>query len=167
MTLRLILIRHAKSSWDNPAQDDHDRPLNYRGRRDAPEIGRWLASRGDGPGLALCSTAERTVETLALILPELPVQPPVQHLAQLYHASPSEMLAILQTADAPVVLMVGHNPGIAEFAAMLPALPPPSDELRRYPTGATLVLDMQGDRWADMQPGQASLRDFFIPSRDA
>jgi len=167
MTLRLILIRHAKSDWADPSRDDHERPLNYRGRRDAPEIGRWLASRGDLPGLALCSTAERTVETLALILAELPVQPRVLHLGRLYHASAEEMLAVLKTADAPVLLMIGHNPGIADLAAMLPGQPPQSDDFRRYPTGATLVLDMQGDSWADIQPGQASVRDFFIPSRDA
>lgn len=167
MTLRLILIRHAKSDWSNPGQDDHARPLNYRGRRDAPEIGRWLASRGDVPGLALCSTAMRAAETLALILPELPAPPQVQHSPHLYHASPEVMLMVLKTADAPVVLLVGHNPGIAALAALLPRAAPVTDDFRRYPTGATLVLDMHGDDWARVLPGQASVRDFFIPSRDA
>ena len=67
---------------------------------------------------------------------------------------------VLQSATAPTVMMIGHNPGIAEFAAMLPARPPLSPEFRRYPTAATLVLDFQAASWAEVRSGQGSVLDF-------
>ncbi|UXU73734.1 MULTISPECIES: SixA phosphatase family protein [unclassified Paracoccus (in: a-proteobacteria)] len=158
---RLILTRHAKSSWDDPTQPDHDRPLNDRGRRSARELGDWLASRGYEPEEVLCSTAERTRETWAKVaMAPLEVRPLLRFEAGLYHASPERMLALLHTATAPTVMMIGHNPGIAEFAAMLPARPPMDPEFRRYPTAATLVVDFQADQWSEVQPGQGSVLDF-------
>ncbi|MDF3607904.1 histidine phosphatase family protein [Paracoccus sp. DMF-8] len=158
---RLILTRHAKSSWDNPELTDHDRPLNARGRRSALELGDWLASRGYDPEEVLCSTAQRTRETWEWVSSAiLEVRPNIRFEAGLYHASPEKMLQILQTAAAPTVLMIGHNPGIAEFAAMLPARVPVDPDFRRYPTAATLVIDFQTDKWADVRPGQGSVLDF-------
>lgn len=158
---RLILTRHAKSDWDDPALPDHDRPLNGRGRRSARALGDWLASRGYDPEEVLCSSSKRTHETWDRVAeavfetrPELRVEP------ALYHASPDLMLKILQTAKAPTVMMIGHNPGIAEFAAMLPARPPLDPQFRRYPTAATLVVDFQTDNWADIRAGDGSVRDF-------
>lgn len=158
---RLILTRHAKSSWDDPTQADHDRPLNDRGRRSARELGDWLASRGYEPEEVLCSTALRTRETWegAAAAP-LEVRPLVRYEPGLYHASPEKMLQMLRTASAPTVMLLGHNPGIAEFAAMLPARVPLDPDFRRYPTAATLVVDFQIDRWADLQPGDGSVLDF-------
>ena len=78
----------------------------------------------------------------------------------LYHASPDVMLKVLKRATGETVMMLGHNPGIAEFAASLPARPPMDPEFRSYPTAATLVVDFQIDKWADLQPGQGSVMDF-------
>ena len=158
---RLILTRHAKSSWDDPMQQDHDRPLNERGRRSARELGDWLASRGYEPEEVLCSTAERTRETWerAAAAP-LEVLPKVRYEAGLYHASADQMLTILRSAKSATVMMLGHNPGIADFAAVLPARLPMDPDFRRYPTAATLVVDFQADSWADIMPGQGSVMDF-------
>ena len=158
---RLILTRHAKSSWDDPAQPDHDRPLNDRGRRSARELGDWLASRGHEPEEVLCSTAERTRETWACVaMAPLEVRPPVRYEPGLYQAGPEKMLAILRTATAPTVMMIGHNPGIAELAAMLPARVPLDPDFRRYPTAATLVVDFQIGGWGELRPGEGSVMDF-------
>lgn len=158
---RLILTRHAKSDWGDPALPDHDRPLNDRGRRSARALGDWLASRGYDPEEVLCSSSLRTRQTWDRVaeavfetLPELRIEP------QLYQAEPETMLRILRTASSPTVMMIGHNPGIAAFAQMLPARPPLDPKFRRYPTAATLVVDFQANNWADIQPGQGSVRDF-------
>ncbi|HHW33106.1 MAG TPA: histidine phosphatase family protein [Paracoccus solventivorans] len=158
---RLILTRHAKSDWDDPTVPDHDRPLNARGRRSARALGDWLASRGYDPEEVLCSSSRRTAETwdcaadaVFETLPVLRIEP------ALYHADPATMLRVLQSATAPTVMMIGHNPGIAAFAAMLPAQPPLDPQFRSYPTAATLVVDFQAEDWAEVQPGQGSVRDF-------
>ncbi|MFT4013359.1 MAG: histidine phosphatase family protein [Paracoccus sp. (in: a-proteobacteria)] len=165
---RLILTRHAKSSWDDPAQDDHDRPLNQRGRRSARALGDWLASRGYEPEEVLCSTAKRTRETWERVaLAPLEVRPRLRFEPALYQATAETMLGILRTAHAPTVMMLGHNPGIAQFAAMLPARVPVDPDFRRYPTAATLVVDFQTDDWANVTPGQGSVLDFVrIDGRD-
>ncbi|MRX51451.1 histidine phosphatase family protein [Paracoccus sp. S-4012] len=158
---RLILTRHAKSDWDDPSLPDHDRPLNARGRRSARELGDWLASRGYEPEEVLCSTAARTRETWEEVeRAALAVLPAIRFERSLYHAEPAQMLAILRTATAPTVMMIGHNPGIAAFAAGLPARPPLTSDFRRYPTAATLVVDFQGDDWAAVSPGEGSVMDF-------
>ncbi|MDO5613609.1 MAG: histidine phosphatase family protein [Paracoccus sp. (in: a-proteobacteria)] len=158
---RLILTRHAKSSWDDPAMEDHDRPLNDRGRRSARALGDWLASRGYEPEEVLCSSARRTQETWERVaLAAMEVRPLLRIEKGLYHASPDKMLSILRTATQPTVMMLGHNPGIAEFAAMLPARPPLDPDFRRYPTAATLVVDFQTDNWNDLRPGDGSVMDF-------
>lgn len=158
---RLILTRHAKSSWDDPTMEDHDRPLNDRGRRSARELGDWMASRGYEPEEVLCSTARRTRETWERVAgAPLEVRPVLRLEPGLYHAGPEKMLAMLRTATHPTVMMLGHNPGIAEFAAILPARAPMDPDFRRYPTAATLVVDFQIDDWKDAAPGQGSVMDF-------
>lgn len=162
---RLILTRHAKSSWDDPAMADHSRPLNKRGRRAALELGEWLQSRGYEPDEVLCSTAERTRETWARVAASpVEVVPNVRHLDGLYLASPDVMLAHLRAATGDCVMMIGHNPGIAELASMLPARVPNGPDFRRYPTGATLVVDFEAQSWKDVAPGRGSALDFFVPS---
>lgn len=161
---RLILTRHAKSDWDDPSLPDHDRPLNGRGCRSARALGDWLASRGYDPEEVLCSTARRTVETWEKVAEAVFETRPALRLEKaLYHASPDAMLQILRTATMPTVMMIGHNPGIAEFAAMLPARPPLTPEFRRFPTAATLVVDFHADSWAEVRPGQGSTLDFARP----
>lgn len=160
---RLILTRHAKSSWDDPAMADHDRPLNERGRAAAAELGVWLASRGYVPGEVLCSDALRTRKTWSGLAPALPGTPVLHLKPALYHAGPDVMLAVLRHAAEDCVLMIGHNPGIAEFAGRLVARPPVSAEFGRYPTGATLVCDFGVESWAEVGFGQGVMVDFIVP----
>ncbi|MFN3846220.1 MAG: SixA phosphatase family protein [Paracoccaceae bacterium] len=160
---RLILTRHAKSSWENPLTPDHDRPLNERGKAAAADLGQWLASRSYVPDLVLCSDALRTRKTWSGIAPALPGSPVLELKPALYHAGPEVMLAVLHKVDADTVMMIGHNPGIAEFASRLVAHAPANPDFGRYPTGATLVVDFMVDAWADVGLGQGVVEDFIIP----
>lgn len=162
-SLRLILTRHAKSSWDDPLISDHDRPLNSRGQLAADLIGDWLASRGDIPEEVLCSDAKRTQETWARIAPKLGGRAKLVLKSSLYQAGPDVMLAVLRSATEPSVMMLGHNPGIAEFAERLLARVPVDPEFHRYPSCATLVVTFEAERWADVKLGSGAMLDFMVP----
>ena len=163
MTKRLILTRHAKSSWDDPLTPDHDRPLNDRGKAAAADLGDWLASRGYVPDEVLCSDALRTRKTWSGIAPALPGTPILELKPALYHAGPDVMLAVLRHARADTVMMIGHNPGIAEFAQRLVARAPLNPEFPRYPTGATLVMDFDISDWQSASFATAVVLDFTVP----
>ena len=160
---RLILTRHAKSSWDDPATPDHDRPLNERGRAAAAELGVWLASRGYVPGEVLCSDALRTRRTWSGVAPALPGTPILNLKPALYHAGPDVMLAVLRHAEEDCVMVIGHNPGIAEFAGRLVARQPGHADFSRYPTGATLVCDFSVESWDQAGFGMGTVVDFIVP----
>jgi phosphohistidine phosphatase len=165
--LRLILSRHAKSAWDDPALDDHDRPLNARGLRQARELGDWIASRGYDPEEVLCSSAKRTRETWAGVESAvLHTRPEVHILPRLYGADPVKLLAVLQSAHMPTVMLIAHNPGIAEFASMLLDTRPRDPEFTRYPTSATAVIDFFEDSWGVIGPLKGQLLEFFRPVHD-
>lgn len=160
MIRRLILMRHAKSSWDNPLQSDHDRPLNKRGRRSADALGNWLRGCAYLPDEILCSTAARTCETCdRLRLDDVPTR----YLDRLYMAGPDRMLAALQGATGATVLMLGHNPGIGDFAQSIVAAPPQHDRFADYPTGATLVVAFEDGAWADLRWRAGTTEDFVVP----
>ncbi|MEY4984289.1 MAG: hypothetical protein RIR62_2555 [Pseudomonadota bacterium] len=160
---RLILTRHAKSSWDDPLTPDHDRPLNERGKAAAADLGVWLASRGYVPDEVLCSDALRTRKTWSGIAPALPGTPVLELKPALYHAGPDVMLAVLRHAKGDCVMMIGHNPGIAEFAERLVARAPANADFARYPTGATLVCDFALDGWDQVGWGMGTVDDFIVP----
>ena len=155
---RLILMRHAKSDWSTGGAD-HQRPLNKRGRNSAKALGDWLRAQGLAPDQALCSSATRTRETLALL--DLEVE--TRYEDRLYHAGPVAMLKCLSEAGGDTVIMVGHNPGIAEFADELMATPPRQPRFADYPTGATLVADFEIDDWSELEPGTGTTTGFVIP----
>jgi phosphohistidine phosphatase len=160
---RLILTRHAKSSWDDPLLPDHDRPLNDRGRGAATDLGDWLASRGYLPQEVLCSDALRTRQTWEGIAARLPATPRLVLKPALYLAGPDVMLAVLRHATADTVMMIGHNPGIADFAARLVPRPPRHEAFARYPTGATLVAEFGVASWDEAGFGAGSVSDFVVP----
>ncbi|MCB6180030.1 histidine phosphatase family protein [Rhodobacter sp. Har01] len=164
---RLILTRHAKSSWDDPTMADHDRPLNERGKAAAADLGQWLSSRGYVPQEVLCSDSLRTRKTFSGIAPALPGTPVLELKPALYHAGPDVMMAVLRHGKADVVMMIGHNPGIAEFAHRLVSKTPASPDFTRYPTGATLVVDFAVDTWTEVEFGQGVPVDFVVPKEIA
>lgn len=160
MTLRLILTRHAKSSWADPTLDDHDRPLNKRGRKSARAMGEWIVGQGWIPDQILCSTATRTRETLARMrFP--PVTP--EYSETLYLASGAQMFSALRRATGQTVLMVGHNAGIAEFALALAAHPPTHDRFADYPTCATTLFEFATEDWGRIGHRSGIIRGFAIP----
>lgn len=163
MTKTLILIRHAKSSWDAPDLSDHERPLNTRGQRAAPRIGAWLASQGAVPGEVICSTATRTRETWAAIAPYLESAPEPRFEEALYLASPRKMLDLLQGAEADVVAMVAHNPGTASLAWSLVETPPAHERFGHFPTAATVVMRFDVDTWGKVGPGMGQVDAFAVP----
>lgn len=163
MSLTLILMRHAKSSWDDAGLDDFDRPLNGRGRTSAPAIGRWLAERGYLPGEVLVSGARRTVETWSRMAPTMPRGITMRSEPALYHASADTMLGVVKRATAPVTMLIGHNPGIADFAGRLARAPYPHERFGDYPTAATAVLRFDPDTWDAVAWGAAEVIDFAIP----
>ena len=119
-TRRLILLRHAKSDWHSGASTDFERPLNHRGRRDAPRVGDWLNSHVPEPDVICCSSAARARETLQLVSTEFDISSSgVLYLDDLYHATEQEIvqIAVQQLAQVQTVMMVGHNPGF-ELALM-------------------------------------------------
>lgn len=162
---RLILTRHAKSAWDDPTMSDHDRPLNRRGRRSALELGEWLHSRGYEPDEVISSDATRTRETWAVVsAAPLEVTPRIVVTDRLYLASPDVLLDRLREATGDTVMMLGHNPGIGEFARLLVARAPNHPDFGRYPTAATVVVDFQIPDWRGVGFGSGSVMEFFVPS---
>lgn len=164
MTLHLILVRHAKSAWDDPLQDDHDRVLNKRGQRAAPAMAEWLAGKGHLPAEVVSSTARRTLETWERMAPAFPDGTLLRRVPALYHASPDTMLDVLQHCAASPVLMLGHNPGIAGFAAELLARPPKHPRFGDYPTCATLAAEFDCPDWAEVRFGTGRVLDFAVPA---
>lgn len=163
MALNLILMRHAKSSWDSSAQDDFDRPLNSRGRKNAPLLAEWLKLKGHLPDVALLSSARRTVETwehMAAILPETVRS---QSVPALYLAEPKTILAVLQKQASRTVMIIGHNPGFALVAQGLLETPPQHPKFLQYPTAATAVFGFELENWSEVRAGCGKLIDFATP----
>lgn len=160
---RLLLIRHAKSGWDDPLLADHDRPLASRGQRAAPAIAAWLAARGHRPRLALVSSARRTQETWALMAPHFP-EAELRILPRLYGAGPETIISILRhlSEEGPVAV-IGHNPGIGDLAMALVGTPPAHPHFARYPTTATLVAGFDVNSWDRIGPGTGQVLDFAVP----
>lgn len=165
----LLLLRHAKSAWNDPRLDDHERPLNRRGERAAKAMADHIARQGPRPDLILCSTAMRTRQTLAPLLKRLDgPAPPISLEKGLYLASEDALLARLQTVadDVRTVLLIGHNDGIGQLAADLTADGPPGAvaALRaKFPTGALASLRAPAGPWSDLKPGSAKLLAFVRP----
>ncbi|MBE0414277.1 histidine phosphatase family protein [Yoonia sp.] len=163
MTLRLILIRHAKSNWDNPFADDHARILNGRGQDSARAIGAWLAERRYLPDLVLCSDAVRARQTAALILPLLHPTPPLRLSPRLYHAAPDTMLDRIKRETVPVIAVIGHNPGIGILAGELVRAAPDHRRFSDYPTCATTVIDFDAAEWGAVRRHEGNCVDFVVP----
>lgn len=165
---RLILLRHAKSAWEDQDSADFDRPLSSRGRKAAPAIGAYLARAGYLPDLALCSSARRAAETLDLVIAGWPKQPVARKQKSLYLAMPREMLKRVQSAGNEIscVMLVGHNPGIADLAAWLchegdAALRAALS--RKFPTGAVAVIDFDVEDWREVDADTGRLAAFITP----
>lgn len=163
MTLRLILTRHAKSSWDDLTVKDHDRALNARGYASAKAIGGWLSERGYCPETVFSSTSRRTTETWAGIAGHCNGSVEVQFTSALYLASPERMLTILKGCRKNKVMLLGHNPGTAMLAQALVSHAPDHAKFDKYPCAATTVIDFEAESWADIAMQSGKIIDFVVP----
>jgi phosphohistidine phosphatase len=136
-------MRHAKSSWNDPGQDDHDRPLNARGLRDAPEMGQLLVDQSLVPDSITCSTAVRAFTTARIVAETCHFGDPLRATAELYHASLEAWQRVIHDLppESSRALCVGHNPGIEMLLSEL------SGESHHMATAALAVLDLQLDDW--------------------
>ncbi len=165
----LLLLRHAKSDWHTPGLDDHDRPLNKRGSKAAPLVGKYLSKEDLKPDLILCSDAVRTRATLTLILPELgPPSPETVVDEGLYLASPETILTTIRHhgQDNDKVMVIAHNPGLHALALTLCGDGPKKDLQRlsmKFPTAALAVIDFPGTDWNDAGPYAGTLKAFVVP----
>jgi phosphohistidine phosphatase len=161
----LFLLRHAKSSWDDPDLEDHDRPLAPRGRRAAGLVADHLLREGIKPSLVLCSSARRTRETLERLAPALGEGVETSVERGLYAASERELLARLRKLpeELPSAMLIGHNPGIQRLALSLASGGGDLERLKRkYPTAALATLAIRGT-WRELGPDGAELAAFVRP----
>ncbi|HTR15899.1 MAG TPA: histidine phosphatase family protein [Acetobacteraceae bacterium] len=167
---QLLLLRHAKSSHDDPRFSDHERPLNERGRRAALAMRAAMRDLGLAPDIVLVSTARRTLETLEALEPwdETPL---VEPMDQLYLAESPQLLQALREVPetARSVMLVGHNPGMHDLALHLAgdeATKPIRPHARRlsegFPAGSLVEFSVAG-RWNDIGRGTARLIRFLCP----
>ena len=162
--MRLILMRHAKSAWDDPTQDDFDRPLNARGHAASHGIGQWLANNNYVPDHVLCSSAQRTRETWANVAQELGLNPLDARFEQgLYLASEDKIAQYLRRASGQTVLLIAHNPGIGYFAERFALRRPDHPSFLQYPTAATTIYEVAADNWAKIRAGDNPVLDFVVP----
>jgi phosphohistidine phosphatase len=160
----LYLLRHAKSSWDDPARPDHERPLAGRGRKAGTAIGRYLADNGIAPQLVLCSTAKRARQTLERLGAAI-AGADIHYEDALYDASATQLLERLRAVEHGVesVLLVGHNPAIQALVLKLAAPGDARDEVvSKYPTGALAALRWEGS-WAELGATDVELAQFVRP----
>jgi phosphohistidine phosphatase len=161
----LYLLRHAKSSWDNPGLLDRDRPLAPRGLRDAKRIAKHFGRLGIRPALVLCSSALRTQETLDLLRPTL-AEAAVQVEEQLYGASSETLLERLRSVPDEVdsVLLIGHNPGLQDLALVLASRGAKLKRLEaKFPTAAFATLAL--GQWSALGPRDAELVAYVVPKQ--
>ncbi len=158
---RLTLLRHAKSSWDDPGLTDFDRPLNRRGERDAPAMGRRLRESGARPSLILSSTAVRALATARQVADALGYPREfLQTDAGLYLASAERLreIASLQDDTFRDIMIVAHNPGLTDFANAISDHP-----VDNLATAAVMVVDLPISRWealTDNPRGHCVLYDY-------
>lgn len=164
---RLMFLRHAKSDW--PAGiDDHERPLAKRGRRASPMMGKYMASDGLVPDLAVISTARRTQETWELSCPAFTLSIARQDERRIYEAPAGSILDVIHETDDDihVLLLVGHNPGLQDLALQLVATASETDLSRlreKYPTGGLAVIDFDIESWREAAPATGELVRFVTP----
>jgi phosphohistidine phosphatase len=166
---RLTLLRHAKSSWDEPNLDDFDRPLNDRGWKSARRIGKEMKRRHMRFDLGLASPAARVRETIDG-LTETYGEPDfaIRFEPRIYLASVETLLQIVREVPADVkgALLIGHNPGLERLVVELTR--DDKDGLRakvgeKFPTAALAVIELPADDWAEMKPGCGKLIELILP----
>lgn len=158
---RLILVRHAKSSWAYPNLSDFDRPLNKRGKRDAPVMGKRLIEHGMVPDKIVSSPAVRALSTARVLAKALDIPTgKINEEPGIYEASAIRMLGLMREWKEKwdTVLMVGHMPGLGDLVQLLTDADPGP-----IPTCCVLEIELSIDHWTDATPGCAQLNRMMKP----
>ncbi|MDT8338879.1 MAG: histidine phosphatase family protein [Sulfurimonas sp.] len=157
---KLYIIRHAKSSWSNGTLDDFERPLNKRGKANAPMMGARLKEKGIMPDIIISSPAKRAKSTAEIIANEVGYKN-ILFLDDIYEATSETLRKILSKLEDSyrVVFLVGHNPSLNELAEKLVGF----DE--NIPTCGILEIELRCKKWADMDPKNAKLLSFDYPKK--
>ena len=157
----LYLVRHAKSSWDYPELTDFDRPLNKRGKRDAPDMGRRLKSRGIKPDLMLSSPANRALTTCQIIADAIGYnEHKIETDKQIFHATANTLLKVLNQVDDQndSAMLFGHNPGFTDFANELV-----DTDIYNIPTCGVFACTFPLDSWSYVNWSSGSLLFYDYP----
>lgn len=157
----LTLVRHAKSSWATATLDDFDRPLNERGRRDAPLMAQRYAHAAERPLQLVSSPALRAATTAAIFAEALEIAPDaIRYDATIYEASVDALLQVVRGLDDAVAnaVLFGHNPGLSDFCHSLARC-----EFTELPTCAVARIDFDVERWQDVAPGRGRLLAYSFP----
>jgi phosphohistidine phosphatase len=157
---KLFLIRHAKSSWDDPAMADENRPLNKRGKKDAPLMGNILHQQGILPDLIISSPAKRAYSTAKKIAKELQYpKKNIQTVDRLYHSSADTLLEIIRSQPQAIqtLMLFAHNPGLTDLVALLC-----DNQIENIPTTGVVCIQFHTDLWteAGKSNGQFVSMDF-------
>lgn len=165
---RLAVLRHAKSSWDDPNLDDLNRPLNDRGWNAARRLGRELKHRGMRFDLVLASTAARVRETIDGVQEKFDFNAPIQFEPQIYLATEEMLFSLVRTLPESVhrPLLVGHNPGLEQLLVDLTYDDAKGLRHRvtgKYPTGALAIVEFAAHRWADISAGSGQVVELIVP----
>ena len=155
----LLLLRHAKSSWDDSSLRDFDRPLADRGERDAPRVGKALAKRGPLPDSIISSPAVRARQTIEAVIKSAGISTSPQFDDSIYGATPSELMKLIRSLpdSSDCALLVGHNPTFEEVVSRL------TGAHERMPTAALACIEFHVDHWADVEDGQGKLAWLLTP----
>lgn len=159
----LLLLRHAKSSWNDQSLPDYQRPLNERGKKDAPRVGELLQKKQLHPGLVLSSSAKRASKTAKKVIEASGFEVELRLLDELYLAAPDAYVSQLEKLpdELSCVLVVGHNPGIEELLLGL------TGQHQHFPTAALAHVELPADRWSDIALDRTSrLLWLWTPSED-
>jgi len=142
---KLLLLRHAKSSWDDAGLADFDRPLNGRGRKAAPLMGNFMREKQLSPDLVISSPAARARETTALVLEAARLETELRYDQRIYEATTGQLLAVINGVedDKQEVMLVGHNPGFENLLEHL------TGESLRVPTAALARIALGADSWTE------------------
>ena len=158
---KLLLLRHAKSSWEDVSLRDFDRPLNERGQRAAPLVGKFMREKKIRPDLVICSPAKRTRETIALVLKAAGTEPLLRYDERIYEASVGQLVEVVSQIedDKTEVMLVGHNPGFENLLERL------TGETIRMSTATLARIALNADKWSEaaMMRGQLEL---FVKAKE-
>jgi phosphohistidine phosphatase len=165
---RLTILRHAKSDWGDPGADDHDRPLNERGRNAARAIGREMNRRGMRFDHVLASTALRVRQTLDGLREQCRIEAEIDFEPRVYGATEEMLLYLIRglPEGAQSALLVGHNPGLGRLLVDLTHDDPNGlrkEVAGKYPAGALAIVELPAEQWTDVKPASGEIAALILP----